>query len=144
MNLVIDTNIIFSALLKSHSQELEIIQSTDIEVFVPKFLIIEIFKHKEKIIRISKLNEEEILESLYLILKYCTIFNEEDISEEIKITAFKYVEDIDLKDFIFVATALTLNAYLWSGDKKLINGLKAKGADFLIRTNEILEKILND
>ena len=47
MRLVVDTNIIFSALLKKDSKALDIILREDVEAFIPKFLIIEIFKHKK-------------------------------------------------------------------------------------------------
>jgi predicted nucleic acid-binding protein len=144
MKVVVDTNIIFSILLKKESKELEIIQSSDLEIFIPKFLIIEIFKHKEKIVRISKLSETEILENLYMVLNYCRVFNEEDIPEKIKTKAYEYVKDVDDKDVVFVASALTLDAELWSGDKKLINGLKEKGADFLVRTKDLEEKRSNE
>ncbi len=42
-----------------------------------------------------------------------------------------------------IAAALTLDAVLWSGDKKLVEGLRKKGADFLIQTGEILEMFSN-
>ncbi|UCH96564.1 MAG: putative toxin-antitoxin system toxin component, PIN family [Candidatus Aminicenantes bacterium] len=139
MRLVVDTNIIFSALLKKGSNALDIIMSDKFEVFIPKFLIIEIFKHKEKIIRVSKLSEDEVIESLYLILKYCTVMNDEDIPGEILNQAFQDVKEIDPKDVIFVAAAITLDARLWSGDKKLINGLKDKNSNIFVRTKDLVE-----
>ena len=139
MKLVVDTNIIFSALLKKDSKALDIIMRDDVETFVPKFLMIEIFKHKERIIKISKLSEDEVLESLYLILKYCTILNDEDISEEILSRSFQYVKEIDPKDVVFVAAALTLDAQLWSSDKKLMNGLKEKNINIFIHTTDLIE-----
>ncbi len=71
MIFVADTNIIFSILLKKDSKEWEVMLRDDIEIFIPKFLVIEIFKHKEKIIRLSGFEQNEILEMLYLVLKYC-------------------------------------------------------------------------
>lgn len=139
MKLVVDTNIIFSALLKKNSKALDIIMRDDVEAFIPKFLMIEIFKHKERIIEISKLSEDEVLESLYLILKYCTILNDEDIAEKILNQAFHYVKEIDPKDVVFVAAAYILDAKLWSGDKKLINGLKDKNINISIQTKELIE-----
>ncbi len=139
MRLVVDTNIIFSALLKKNSKALDIIMRDDVEAFIPKFLMIEIFKHKERIIEISKLSEDEVLESLYLILKYCTILNDEDFPEEILNQAFQYVIEIDPKDVVFVAAAYILDAKLWSGDKKLINGLKDKNINISVQTKELIE-----
>jgi len=137
MILVADTNIIFSILLKKDSKEWEIMLRDDIEIFIPKFLVIEIFKHKEKIVRLSGFEENELLEIFYLVLKYCVFFDEEDITDDIKEQAFTLVEDIDPKDAIFVASAMALNAKLWSGDKKLINALKNKGSDIAVQTKDI-------
>lgn len=139
MRLVVDTNIIFSALLKKDSKALDILMRDGVEVFIPKFLMIEILKHKERIIKVSKLSEDEVLESFYLILKYCTILNDEDIPGEIVNQAFQYVKGIDPKDVIFVAAAISLDARLWSGDKKLINGLKEKNLDISIQTKDIIQ-----
>ena len=138
MRLVVDTNVIFSALLKKDSKELDIILREDVEAFVPKFLIIEIFKHKERLIKISKLSEDEVLESLYLILKYCIVFNDEDIPEEILSQSLQYVMEIDPKDVVFVASAITLNARLWSGDTKLIKGLREKNINIIVQTKDII------
>lgn len=97
MRLVADTNIIFSMLLKNDSKEWSIILRGDFEIFIPKFLVIEIFKHKEKITKLSGFSEDDILEMFYLILKYCSFFSEEDISENIQKQAFELEKDIDLK-----------------------------------------------
>jgi len=73
MILVADTNIIFSILLKNNSKEWDIIRRDDIEIFILKFFVIELFKHKERIIGLSGLDESEILESFYLVLKYWVV-----------------------------------------------------------------------
>jgi len=140
MILVADTNIIFSILLKKDSKEWEIFLRDDIEVFIPKFLMVELFRHKEKIIRLSGLEEKEILELLYLVLRYSSVFDEEDIADDIKKRAFTLVSDIDQKDTVFVASAMSLKAKLWSGDKKLISGLKSKGIDIAVQTKDIYLK----
>lgn len=140
MILVADTNIVFSILLKKDSKEWEIFLRDDIEVFIPKFLMVELFRHKEKIIRLSGLEEKEIPELLYLLLRYSSVFDEEDIADDIKKQAFTLVSDIDQKDTVFVASAMALKAKLWSGDKKLINGLKSKGIDIAVQTKDIYLK----
>lgn len=67
MRLVVDTNIIFSMLLKKNSKEWNAILREDFEIFIPKFLVIEIFKHKEKIIKLSGFSEDEILEMFKIL-----------------------------------------------------------------------------
>ena len=141
MRLVVDTNIIFSALLKKNSKALEIIMRDDVEIFIPKFLVIEIFKHKERIIKVSKLSEDEVLESFYLLLKYCTILDDEDIPGQIFDQALQYVKETDPKDVVFVAAAISLDAQLWTGDIKLINCLKVKNINIPRQTKEVLSHI---
>jgi hypothetical protein len=47
------------------------------------------------------------------------------------------VKDIDLKDIAFVALSEFQRAILWSGDQSLIKGLRARGYDRIITTNEM-------
>lgn len=51
--------------------------------------------------------------------------------------AFELIHDIDLKDLLFVALAIQYNCKLWTGDKKLIKGLRNKGFDQVIDTSEL-------
>ena len=79
MKLVVDTNIIFSALLKKESKELDLLLRANYEFFIPKTLFVELFKHKEKIIQASKLEEDEILELLYSILEKLEVVDDRNI-----------------------------------------------------------------
>jgi putative PIN family toxin of toxin-antitoxin system len=127
MKLVVDTNIIFSALLKKESKEIELLLREECEFFIPKTLFIELFKHKEKIMQVSKLEEDEILELLYSILEKLEVVDDRNIALKYRKEAYNLNEDIDPTDAIFVALALFLNAKLWSGDKRLKEGLENKG-----------------
>lgn len=49
----------------------------------------------------------------------------------------KLVEGIDDYDAPFMALSLALKAPLWTGDKKLINGLKRKEYNFILDTASI-------
>lgn len=49
------------------------------------------------------------------------------------------VKSINDYDAPFIALSLELKAPLWTGDKKLINGLKRKDFDFILDTNSILK-----
>ena len=53
------------------------------------------------------------------------------------------VSDIDPDDIVFVALSLSLNAYLWTGDKALYDGLKAKGFKNILNTRDIMQHSLN-
>lgn len=63
-NIVIDTNIIFSSFLSRNSKLRDIILNN--KIYAPNFLFFEIFNHKEKILKYSKLNNSELLELIHL------------------------------------------------------------------------------
>ena len=139
MRLVIDTNIIFSALLRKNARELQILQNQHHEIFYCQLSTVEIFKHKEKIVAFSNLSEKEMVSSYNEVLKYLRPVYERDIPVEIRKQAVAVCEDIDLKDVVFVAAAIMLDAYLWTGDEKLRKGLAKRGYTNTISTTEILK-----
>ena len=99
----------------------------DYKFYSCRFSIIELFKHKGKLIRYSLLKEEEILEVFYSILKKVEFYNEDLITDSSLQEGFILCNDIDEKDVLFVSLAIELSALLWTGDKKLKEGLKSKG-----------------
>jgi len=128
MKVIVDTNIMFSILLKDKSKERDVLfLSEDLEFFSCRFAIVELFKHKEKISKFSKLTEDEILTSLYRLLKIINFYNEDLISREVLKKAYELCSGIDEKDTLFVALTLEINGYLWTGDKKLKEELISKG-----------------
>lgn len=129
MKVIVDTNIIYSALLKSDSWFAETLFLSDSTYYLPRFAVVELFKHKEKILSASRLTEEELLETLHLLLKQIQFIDEEVISTGRLIEAYHLCKDIDPKDMMFVALALELDAVLWTQDKELIQGLQSKGFD---------------
>lgn len=42
-------------------------------------------------------------------------------------------------DIPFIVLSLALNSPLWTGDKKLVSGLKKKNIDWLLNTKDILK-----
>jgi len=127
MKVVVDTNIVFSALLSRDAKLKQFFFIKEFEFFSCNFLFIEIFRHKNKLIAISKLSEEEILTGLEKLLGRISFVREEFIPESIFNKAYLLCKDIDEKDTPFVALTLFLDAHLWTGDKKLKEGLKRKG-----------------
>jgi predicted nucleic acid-binding protein len=127
MKIIVDSNIIFSSLLNQHSSISDVLFHKELDFVMPKYAYIELFKYKEKITQFSRHNEEEILEILYKLLKNVNIFDEDLLAPNTLKKAYQLVKDIDEKDIIFVALAIELDGVLWTGDKKLVKGLKKKG-----------------
>lgn len=125
--IVVDTNILFSTLLNQNAHYYDILSDKSFQFLMPKFAFVELFKYKEKITKYSKHSDDEILEVLYNIMKNIQIYDEAIISSDSYKKAWHLTKDIDEKDTVFVALCLETNSELWTGDKKLMNGLKSKG-----------------
>ena len=80
---------------------------------------IEIFKHKERILKKAKTTEKEVYEFLNKVLKRVHFVNEEMITIESAEKGYELCKDIDEKYTPFVALTLELNAELWTIDKPL-------------------------
>ena len=126
---IIDTNILFSALVRGQSGLGDVLLRSERKLYVCEYVIIELFKHKDRLVKASHLSEEDILAWLYLLLKRLNIFKEDLISPENRVAAYKLCVDVDENDTPHVALALELNGLLWTGDKKLKRGLQDKGFD---------------
>lgn len=92
-------------------------------------MIVEIFKHRERLRSKSKLSEEEFLELFSILIRSIRFFNENMISGGNLVEAWRLVKDTDPKDHLFVALALELDAELWTRDEVLKSGLRKKGFD---------------
>ena len=143
MIIIVDANIIFSAVLKPSGTIGNIIFSENKAMLVaPSFLKDEIEEHKQKIIKITGKSEEEIDFVILSAFNKITFYSEEIIPDNQLETAVELVADIDPNDFIYVAFALFFNAKLWSGDKVLAEGLKAKGIDIVATTFDVAIAIM--
>jgi predicted nucleic acid-binding protein len=126
-SVVIDTNLVFSALIPEASKIREVLFDNRLTFFSPNFLITEIYKHKDKLIKNSKLNESEFFLYFNGIIERIQFLPVNFISIESRQKAYDLCKDIDIKDTPFIALSIDLNIPIWTGDKKLINGLKLKG-----------------
>ncbi len=130
MNIIVDTDVIFSALLREQSRFSEILLLNEEHTFfIPRFALVEIFKHKEKTLLFSTCSEEVLLELLHRLLKRLQFIDEDMLTRDAMRQAWELTFDIDEKDLPFVAMVLELNGLLWTTNEKLIEGLKEKGFD---------------
>lgn len=128
--IIIDTNIIFSALLSVRSQFTEFIFKSEYDLFVCELVLVELFKRKEKIIQRSQLTEDELIKVYHILLRRINLYKEDLISIENRSLAYEFCRDVDETDTPHVALTLQLQGLLWTGDKKLKAGLKQKGFEY--------------
>lgn len=137
--LVVDTNIVMSALMTPEGRIGKTILdiSNKVQLIACHYLYVELFHHKDKILKINKMPESDFLELLLHLLNRFEFISEERIPSEHWQQAIHLVADIDPKDTAHVALALHLNAPLWTGDQTLITGLRAKGFALVTTTAEL-------
>ncbi len=122
MKIVIDTNVIISAIIRDGFSR-RIIFDKDIELLTVSFTISEINKHKEEICKKADISEKEFRDLLFIIFKYISIVPIDIYSAYLR-EAEKLISDID--DAPFLACALYLDCPVWSDDRhfKMQNKIK--------------------
>ena len=114
MKLVLDSNIIFSALIKK-SKTRDIILSDLFELYAPEYIFNEITKHKELLLKKSKLDRGDFDALLLLLQKHIHLLSKDKYNEKMAI-AEDILRNIDITDSPFLALALALNCSIWSND----------------------------
>lgn len=117
MELVVDANILVSALLKEGTTR-ELMFNTDLILYTSEFIVEEFFEHIDKLAQKACLSkkvfqgqaEQLIIESKLRIIS----------KKEVKLF-IKKAEQIspDSDDVLYFATALKFNCGIWSNDKEL-------------------------
>lgn len=124
---VVDTNIVFKALRLKNSAIRDALTEGQYQFYAPKFLFVEVFKHKEKLLRNNTQSEDDLYEYLNTLLQHITFVNEDTVSVGSYLEAYRLCREVDEKDVPFVALALELNCPLWTVDQFIRDGLVAKG-----------------
>ena len=139
MNIIVDTNIVFSALLTSNSRIGDLLMDSRscYKFYSCKYLQKELYRHLPKAQKHSKLNNEQLFELLSLLESRIFFIDEALLPRAAMLEAKVLVEDIDFDDLPFVALTNHLKGLLWTGDMVLINGLRSKGYKSLITTSEL-------
>lgn len=122
MILVIDANILFSALIKN-SLTAELIFEEEVMLFAPEFVVKEFLKYEEMILRKTSRTKEEFVQIMHLLKDVITLVPKEEYSKLIE-EAEKFSPDE--KDVMYLALALKLKCAVWSNDKKLKQQDKVK------------------
>jgi predicted nucleic acid-binding protein len=127
---IVDANIAFKSLLAGRGDLRERIGlGGHPQLFTPHFLFVELFKHKERLLRACRLPEMDLLTALHTLLNQLTFIHEEDISVGTWMEAYRLCKGIDVNDTQYVALTLHLDGIYWTEDNELKDGLRARGFD---------------
>ena len=136
MEVVADSNIIFSALISGKSAYLDIFRAA--KVYVPDFIFLEIEKYEARIVKKTKIKDtfrafvRDLFTQVIVIPKLA-------ISPESFARAYDLCCDIEEKDTPFLALSIELDMPLCTNDKLLLDGLRGKGYSNLIGSDKIFE-----
>jgi len=118
LKIIIDSNILFSALIKDSMTRRMILEYSGYFLF-PYFIFEEMEKHKWELLKKSKMSAKDFNLLLNLLLRKVMIVPTEVLFQYRK-EAYKIIKDIDPDDTIFIACALACqDSIIWSDDKKL-------------------------
>lgn len=125
MKIVVDSNIVFSSILNTQSKlgQLLINGARFFDFYSIGLLKDEIIEHKDKIKKLSGFTELQFQQTYQLISNKIQFIDDILLSDKDISKAVELVKDIDDNDLLFVALNNHLHSVLWTGDKKLANGL---------------------
>ena len=133
MRIVIDSNILFSALVKDALTRKLILEYEESFLF-PSFIFEELEKHKDELRRKSKMTNNEFSLLLKVLLEKMEFIPEEKLDPYID-DAFKIIKKIDENDVLFFASVLAFpESVLWSDDKRL----KKQSQVIIMNTTEFM------
>jgi len=133
MKVVIDTNILISAIIRD-SKIREIIINSPHEFFTSEIIFEELKKYQQEIEEKSGLSSSEISEIINVLFKYIKIIPTED-TRPFVYGALRAIGEFDEEDSLFIACALhNPGSVIWSNDKhfKMQNKIKVYNiSDFI-------------
>ncbi|MBU7009246.1 MAG: PIN domain-containing protein [Theionarchaea archaeon] len=130
IRIVIDSNIIFSFIIKGkNSAYLDIFSNDNLEAYAPEAIIHEFRKHRERL----KGKSEAFAEGVFLAFSIIRIMPREFYLDSFE-KAYNICRRFDEKDSPFIGLALTLNIPIWTNDKGI---LENKGEYQIITINEL-------
>ena len=125
---VLDANVAFRSLVAACpnvSRRLD--QPGEHEFFAPFFLIAELFEHKERILRATRLTEPDLVDAFHRLTESIVFVREAVIPMGTWFEAHRLCRNVDPDDTAYLALALHLDALLWTEDAVLKDGLRAQG-----------------
>ena len=127
---IVDANIAFRALASSRGDLRSRLDSQETTSFIaPRFLFVELFKHKDRLLRATGKSEDELLDALHARVASLEFTDEAAIPIGTWMEAQRLCAPTDPKDTPYVALALHHDAQLWSEDLVLKTGLRSRGFD---------------
>lgn len=137
---VIDSNVIFSALISGKQIYLNLFD--EFTFYIPDFVFLEIDKYKAVILSKTKLTKRELQNFIKRLFQQIIVIPSLYIEEKNRKKATDLCMDIDLKDTVYVALSIEMKLPLVTRDKPLYEGLKKKDFNQVILFDELMQQII--
>ena len=128
MKIIVDTNIIFSAVLNSSSRIAKILLNSrgHFQFFTCNYLRTEIQRHRNKLLKITGLTEGKLLELEELVMLNITFIDERLIPQDLLVATELQLKNIDPNDTVFVALTKQLQGNYGLETCNFITALKQR------------------
>jgi predicted nucleic acid-binding protein len=127
--IVVDTNILFSALLRTDAEFAQVLFESTRDFFICETTLTELFRRKEKLVLRTRMDADGLAQAYHLLLRQVRLYRESWIPAACWSKAHALCAQVDADDAPQVALVLAMDGLLWTGDKALKAGLLAKGFD---------------
>lgn len=138
MKVIVDANIIFSGILNTNGKIGDLLINSDkqLNFIAHDFLRVEIRSHYNRIMQISKMQFNEVLEAEFQICKDITFISEEQVSDTNWLSAEKLTATMTRKTHIMLRSQ---NNFIVKYGRAINNSPK----DFLKRVSKTLSQLTN-
>lgn len=136
---VIDANVLFSAFISG--KEVYQLLSSEHVLYVPDIAFLEIERYRERILKKTKLDREELQRFALKLLQKLTVVPSLLLSQPSLKHAHEACEDIDEKDTMYLAVAIELGVTLITGDRALHDGLRERGFRNVVLLRELIGRL---
>ncbi|MBI2541818.1 PIN domain-containing protein [Candidatus Woesearchaeota archaeon] len=134
MKIILDVNVILSALIRDSTTR-KIILNSEFDFYFPEPSLHKIRKYKSYILEKSGLSEEGYNKIMEILFKYIQLVPTEEIEKNWN-EAKKTMEHIDPEDVVFIATALSISdSVIWSDDSHFEKQNKVK----VLKTDDMVK-----
>ena len=116
MLLVVDANILFSAIIKE-AKTAELLVSEKLELITPEFVLSEVVKHKDEILLKTHRSPEDFASFLFIIEDKIEVIPDTEIKPFLAEAESLIPEHT--KDVPYLALALKYDCGLWTNEKRL-------------------------
>jgi len=144
---ILDSNIIWSTAYNAKSDIGQFVISSspsEVQFYAPEFLKEEIERHLPKIVKSSGQSEEEVRTIIQLAYGKIKFISDDQIPFEFYQKSVPFVRGIDMDDLVFVALAEYMNELFWTGDRKLIAGLRSRGYRNVVDFSQVKELLVEE